>query len=80
VPLQADVARVFATLPTAPTGPADPAALRAEEESRVLPSAERLPLASVTDTQSITSVGTIPVRIYTPTQEREHGVIVYFHG
>jgi acetyl esterase len=80
VPLQADVARVFAALPAAPAGPVDPAALRAEEEGRVLPTAERLPLSSVTDMQAITSAGTIPVRIYTPTQDREHGVIVYFHG
>lgn len=27
-----------------------------------------------------TSAGTVPVRIYTPTEAAEHGVLVYFHG
>jgi acetyl esterase len=78
--LHPDVARVFAAMPAAPPGPIDPAILRAEEERGVLPEAERLPLASVSDTHATTSTGTVPVRIYTPNEAREHGVIVYFHG
>jgi acetyl esterase len=78
--LHPDVARVFAAMPAAPAGPVDPAALRAEEERGVLAEAERLPLAAVSDARAATTTGVVPVRLYTPTEAPEHGVIVYLHG
>jgi acetyl esterase len=80
VPLHADVRHVFAGMPPATLGPIDPAVLRAEEESTVVPVAERLPLASVIDLPATTSAGVVPVRVYTPSAASEHPVIVFFHG
>lgn len=74
------IAEVLATLPPPPAGPIDPAALRAEEESRVPPLTERLPLRAVEDAVAHTGVGDVPVRIYTPAPAASYGVLVYLHG
>ncbi|MEV5734953.1 alpha/beta hydrolase [Streptomyces sp. NPDC052292] len=78
--LHPEIARFFAGLPTPPEGPLDPAAMRAEEESHVAPPDERLPLHAVDDMIAKTTAGEVPVRIYTPAEADEYGLIVYFHG
>jgi acetyl esterase len=80
MPLHAEVERLFAAMPSALLGPVEPALLRAAEESSVVPEAERLSLATVSDVLATTSAGVVPVRVYIPTEAWEHGVIVYFHG
>lgn len=78
--LHPEIAKFFAGLPTPPEGPLDPAAMRAEEESHVAPPDERLPLHAVDDMTAKTTAGEVPVRIYTPAEADEYGLIVYFHG
>ncbi|MFF4966097.1 alpha/beta hydrolase [Streptomyces sp. NPDC001037] len=78
--LHPEIAKFFAGLPTPPEGPLDPAAMRAEEESHVAPLDERLPLHAVDDVTAHTAAGEVPVRIYTPAEADEYGLIVYFHG
>ena len=78
--LHPEIAKVLEHLPPPPPGPLDPAALRAAEEAQVPPVEERLPLHSVADTVARTPSGEVPVRIYTPVDADDHGLLVYFHG
>jgi acetyl esterase len=80
MPLHPEIARIVASLPAPPPGPIDPAALRADEESRVPNPAERPPLLAVDDAVAATESGDVPIRIYTPAEADSYGVIVYFHG
>jgi acetyl esterase len=80
VALHPQIAEILATLPPPPDGPLDPVAMRAGDEARVPPLAERLPLHNVEDATVPSDAGDVPVRIYTPTETPTHGVIVYFHG
>lgn len=78
--LHPQIAEVLRTLPAPPDGPPDPAFLR-EAETHGLPvEADRVPLFAVDDVIATTSVGDVPVRIYTPVEKSEYGVLVYFHG
>ncbi|MGW5128912.1 alpha/beta hydrolase [Streptomyces sp. NPDC004069] len=78
--LHPEIAEFIASLPAPPEGPLDPAAMRAADEAHVAPLAERLPLHAVDDVTAKTSVGEVPVRIYTPVESDSYGVLVYFHG
>lgn len=78
--LHPEIARVLATLPPPPPGPLDPVAMRADEEAHVPSPAERVPVHSVEDAVARTSVGDVPVRVYTPDDADTHGLLVYFHG
>ena len=78
--LHPEIARILATLPAPPPGPLDPVAMRADEESHVVPLEERQPLHAVEDTTAPTAYGDVPVRVYTPTAEPAPGVLVYLHG
>ena len=78
--LHPEIARILATLPAPPPGPLDPVAMRADEESRVAPMEERLPLHAVEDRAAPTAYGDVPARVYTPTAEPLPGVLVYLHG
>jgi acetyl esterase len=80
MPLNPEIAKFLASLPATRPGPVDPAALRSAEEAHVPPPAERLPLHAVEDTTAQTWTGDVPVRIYTPAEAGEYGLIVYFHG
>nr|WBO80917.1 alpha/beta hydrolase [Streptomyces sp. SBE_14.2] len=80
MPLHPEIAKVLAGLPAPPPGPLDPAALRAAEEAQVPPAEERLPLHAVEDLTADTDAGDVPVRVYTPTDAEQHGLLVYFHG
>ncbi|BBB00758.1 putative esterase/lipase [Actinacidiphila reveromycinica] len=80
MPLHPEIAGFLAGLPAPPGGPLDPAALRAADEARVLPTEQRLPLHAVADVTARTDSGEVPVRVYTPTAAARHGVLVYFHG
>lgn len=80
MPLHPEIAAVLAALPPHPDGPLDPVAMRAAEEARVAPEAERLPLHDVKDGVVPTPAAPVPVRIYTPTDQDAYGLIVYFHG
>jgi len=80
--LHPDIAAFIETLPPADhSQPLDYKAWREDEESRVPAVADRTPqLHAVADQTAATSVGDVPVRIYTPNDAQEHGLIVYFHG
>ncbi len=78
--LHPEIADVLAALPAPPDGPLDPVAMRAEEESHVLPLEERQPLHAVEDTVAQTPAGDVPVRIYTPAESASYGLLVYVHG
>jgi acetyl esterase len=78
--LHPQIAEILATLPPPPPGPPDPAALRADEESHVLPVEDRIPLLSVHDDIAWTQVGDVPVRVYTSRSSASYGVLVYLHG
>ncbi|MFI8093021.1 alpha/beta hydrolase [Streptomyces sp. NPDC086080] len=80
MPLHPEIAGFLAGLPAAPEGPLDPVAMRAAEEGQVAPLGERLPLHAVEDLTARTASGDVPVRIYTPVEADDHGVLVYFHG
>ncbi|MEV4247441.1 alpha/beta hydrolase [Streptosporangium canum] len=80
MPLHPDIAQVLAGLPAPPPGPLNPEAMRAGEESRVPPVADRLPLHSVEDLTARASADEVPVRVYTPVEADAYGVLVYFHG
>ncbi len=64
----------------APEFPLDPATMRAEEEAHVPPPASRLPLPAIEDAIAQTPSGPVPVRIYTPTDAEDYGLLVYLHG
>ncbi|MCM1972439.1 MULTISPECIES: alpha/beta hydrolase [Streptomyces] len=80
MPLHPEIAKVLAGLPAPPPGPLEPAAMRAAEEADVPPAEERLPLHTVEDLTADTDAGDVPVRVYTPTDAEQHGLLVYFHG
>lgn len=74
------IAAVLADLPDPPTGPPDPAVLRAAEETQVPPVDERSPMHAVETLVARTDVGDVWVRVYRPTDEVPHGLLVYLHG
>ncbi|MEN9904824.1 MAG: hypothetical protein RLZZ555_1389 [Pseudomonadota bacterium] len=78
--LHPTVAQFIASLPPPPPGPLNPAAMRAGDESHVLPLEQRLPVHSVVDQTLSTAAGEVPVRVYKPTAADTHPVLVYFHG
>lgn len=78
--LHPTVAQFIASLPPPPPGPLNPAAMRAADESHVPPLEERVPVHAVADRTLPTAAGNVPVRVYTPTAEPVHAVLVYFHG
>jgi acetyl esterase len=80
MPLHPTIAEFILTLPPPPSGPLDPVAMRAGDESHVRPLAERIPVRLVEDMAFDTSVGRVPVRVYTPTEADSHPALVYFHG
>jgi acetyl esterase len=80
MPLHPEVARFIASLPPPAPGPLDPVAMRAFDESHVLPVEKRKGVHSVADRLVPTATGTVPVRIYQPTAAEAHPVLVYFHG
>lgn len=74
------IAEVLRSLPAAPEGPLDPVAMRAAEEAQVAPLERRLPLEAAQDVTAQTASGEVPVRIYTPVDADQYGLLVYFHG
>ncbi|MEX5299847.1 alpha/beta hydrolase [Kocuria sp. CPCC 205292] len=74
------IAEFLATLPAPDGSPLDPDAMRAGEAAQVAPPEDRLPLHAVEDTVAATPSGEVPVRIYTPVEAEEYGLLVYFHG
>lgn len=80
MPLHSTIAEFVATLPPPPLGPLDPVAMRASDESHVLPGAQRTAVQAVADMTLTASFGQVPVRVYTPTEADLHPVLVYFHG
>ncbi|MFE7329756.1 alpha/beta hydrolase [Streptomyces sp. NPDC057565] len=80
MPLHPEIAKVLAGLPDPPEGPLDPVSMRASDEAHVAPLEQRLPLHAVEDVTARTASGEVPVRIHTPVEADEYGVLVYFHG
>ncbi|MFE4196088.1 alpha/beta hydrolase [Paenarthrobacter sp. NPDC056912] len=80
MPLHPQIAKVLSTLPAPDGSPLNPAAMRAGEAARVPPMEQRLPLHGVVDATAVTTAGEVPVRIYTPTDADQHGLLIYLHG
>lgn len=79
MPLHPEIAKVLATLPP-PPAQLDPVAMRAFDDSQVVPLEDRLPLHSVEDVTAHTDHGDVPVRIYAAEDKAAYGILVYFHG
>lgn len=71
-----EIAAFLSTLPPSDATPPDVTGWRAMGEAHLPALDERLPLFSVEETEA----GNVPVRIYTPVDAAEFGVLVYFHG
>ena len=80
MPVHPQIAGFLSTLPPSTAATPDPAAWRAQGESHLPPLAERPPVHIVEDVTAKTSVGDVPVRIYTPSEATSFGVLVYMHG
>ncbi|GAA1853947.1 alpha/beta hydrolase [Brevibacterium marinum] len=77
------IAEVVADIPPTPedgTATVDPQQWRADEEARVPPLADRLPVTRVEDTSIDTTAGGLPLRIYRQRPGEPTGVLLYFHG
>ncbi|MCX6498820.1 MAG: alpha/beta hydrolase [Arthrobacter sp.] len=80
MPIHPQIAEILNHIPPADGTRPDPATMRAAEQERVTPVADRLPLVAVEDATATTATGDVAIRIYTPTAADSYGVIVYFHG
>lgn len=80
MPLLPAIADVVRHIPPADGSRPDPAAMRAAEQAQVPPPGKRLALHDVEDLTAATSVGDVPVRVYTPDDAGTHGLLVYVHG
>lgn len=77
------IAEVVAGIPPTPedgTATVDPHQWRADEESRVPPLADRLPVTDVADASIDTEDGSLPLRIYRQNSGTAAGLLLYFHG
>ena len=80
MPVHPQIAGFLSTLPPSTAATPDPAAWRAQGESHLPPLAERPPVHIVEDITATTSLGDVPVRIYTPSEASSYGILVYMHG
>ncbi|WP_028267244.1 alpha/beta hydrolase [Arthrobacter sp. MA-N2] len=80
MPIHPQIAEILDHIPPADGTRPDPATMRAAEEQRVTPAADRLPLAAVEDATAATAIGEVAIRIYTPVEADSYGLLVYFHG
>ena len=83
MPLHPVIAEVVAGIPPTPedgTATVDPQQWRADEESRVPPPGDRLPVTSVEDTTVDNGAEGLPLRIYRQHPDQTSGVVLYFHG
>lgn len=80
MPLHPEIAKFVATLPPSDDSRPDPAAMRAGETAHLPALEDRVPVHAVEERAVPTSVGDVPVRIYTPVEADQYGLIVYFHG
>lgn len=80
MPLHSTIADFLKTLPAPPPGPLNPPAMRAYEEHQAAQMDNRLPVYAVQDRVLPTAHGDVNVRLYTPDDAKNHGVLVYFHG
>lgn len=80
MPVHPQIAAFLSTLPPSDGIAPDVAGWRAHGEEGVPPVAERLPVHTVADVLAQTSMGGVPVRVYTPSEDASYGILVYFHG
>ena len=80
MPVHPQIAGFLSTLPPSTAATPDLVAWRAQGESHLPPPAERPPVHIVEDVTAKTSIGDVPVRIYTPSDASTYGVLVYIHG
>lgn len=80
MPVHPQIAAFLETLPPSDDRPVDYVGWRAHGEEGVPPVADRLPVYAVEDVTASTSIGGVPVRVYTPTNEASFGLLIYFHG
>ena len=77
------IAEVVAGIPPTPedgTATVDPQQWRADEESRVPPLSDRLPVTDVADLHIATDAGELPLRVYKQHPGTPTGMLLYFHG
>lgn len=80
MPLHPEIQKIVSQIPPASPTPPDPQAMRAAEAEQVPPLDKRLPLHHVEDLTATTPAGDVPVRVYTPNEAENYGLIVYLHG
>ncbi len=80
MPVHPQIAAFLATLPPSDGSTPDVAGWRANGEAHLPPLEDRPPVHIVEDVTAKTSVGDVPVRVYTPADADAYGVLVYFHG
>jgi acetyl esterase/lipase len=80
MPVHPQIAGFLSTLPPSDATAPDVTAWRHRGESHLPSLDERPPVHRVDDVTASTSIGAVPVRIYTPTESDSYGVLVYMHG
>lgn len=80
MPVHPQIAGFLSTLPPSDDTPPIVSAWREQGESHLPPLSERPPVHIVEDITAQTSVGDVPVRVYTPSEAGNFGVLVYMHG
>lgn len=80
MPIHPQIAAILSQIPPNDGSRPDPVAMRAADQERVPPVADRLLIAAVEDLTAATAVGDVPIRIYRPHETEASAVLVYFHG
>lgn len=78
--LHPEIQKIVSQIPAADGSRPDPAAMRADEDARVPPVEQRLPILDVDQRTVPTSGGEIGVRIYTAAEQEDYGLLLHFHG
>lgn len=78
--LHPEIQKIVSQIPPADGSRPDPAAMRADEEARVPPVEQRLPILDVEQRTVPTVGGEVGVRIYTASEQADYGLLVHFHG
>lgn len=80
MPLHPEIQKIVRSIPSADGSRPDPAAVRADEEARVPPHEQRLPIRDVQARTIPTRGGEVGVRIYTAADQEDYGLLIHFHG
>lgn len=78
--LHPEIQKIVSRIPPADGSRPDPVAMRADEESRVLPQEQRLPIQDIQARTIPTRDGEVGARIYTAAEQEDYGILIHFHG